>query len=52
MWAASAPKLDVGGAKKLLILLAIVSVVIRQAAREVKERGGQTTAVLRSAICR
>lgn len=33
MWAASAPKLDVGGAKKLLILLAIVSVVIRQAAR-------------------
>lgn len=40
MWAASAPKLDVGGAKKLLILLAIVSVVIRQAAREVRERGG------------
>lgn len=33
MWAASAPKLDVGGAKKLLILLAIVSVVIRLAAR-------------------
>lgn len=42
MWAASTPKLDVGGAKKLLILLAIVSVVIRQAARRRGvERGGK-----------